>query len=110
VFVLVQIGPRAFQIANETVHIKNATTKEAQVAFKIPKRSVGPQMASVKPEKMSDSDKQQMTIVLSQLTEMNSKWCRKCLEESKWDMKKALTMFTELYKRRKIPPEAFHSL
>ena len=33
VFVLVQIGPRAFQIANETVHIKNATTKEAEVSM-----------------------------------------------------------------------------
>jgi len=29
---LVQIGPRAFQIANEMVHIKNATTKEAEVS------------------------------------------------------------------------------
>lgn len=33
VFVLVQIGPRAFQIANETVHIKNATTKETEVSM-----------------------------------------------------------------------------
>jgi nuclear RNA export factor len=106
----VQIVPHAFQIANETVHIKNATAKEAEVALKIPKPSEGPKVASVKPEKMSDSDKEQMTIVLSQLTEMNSKWCRKCLEESKWDMKKALTVFTELYKLSKIPPEAFRSL
>jgi len=34
-------------------------------------------VASVKAEKMSDSDKEQMTNVLSQMTEMNSKWCRK---------------------------------
>jgi len=34
----------------------------------------------------------------------------RCLEESKWDMKKALTVFTELYKLGKIPPEAFHGL
>lgn len=33
VFVLVQIGPHAFQIANEMVHIKNATTKEAEVSM-----------------------------------------------------------------------------
>ena len=33
VFVLVQIGPRAFQIANETMHVKNATTKEAEVSM-----------------------------------------------------------------------------
>jgi hypothetical protein len=32
VFVLVQIGPRDFQIANETMHIKNATTEEAEVS------------------------------------------------------------------------------
>jgi hypothetical protein len=32
VFVLVQIGPRDFQIANETMHVKNATTEEAQVS------------------------------------------------------------------------------
>jgi hypothetical protein len=34
----------------------------------------------------------------------------RCLEESKWDMKKALTVFTDLYKLGKIPPEAFHGL
>lgn len=33
VFVLVQIGPRDFQIANETMHVKNATTKEAEVGI-----------------------------------------------------------------------------
>jgi hypothetical protein len=33
VFVLVQIGPRAFQIANETMHVKNATSKEAEVSM-----------------------------------------------------------------------------
>jgi hypothetical protein len=32
VFVLVEIGPHEFQIANETVHVKNATTKEAEVS------------------------------------------------------------------------------
>jgi hypothetical protein len=32
VFVLVQIGPRDFQIANETMHVKNATTEEAEVS------------------------------------------------------------------------------
>jgi hypothetical protein len=34
----------------------------------------------------------------------------RCLEESKWDIKKALTVFTELYKMNKIPPEAFSNL
>jgi hypothetical protein len=32
VFVLIQIGPRDFQIANETMHVKNATTEEAEVS------------------------------------------------------------------------------
>jgi hypothetical protein len=32
VFILVQIGPRDFQIANETMHVKNATTEEAEVS------------------------------------------------------------------------------
>jgi hypothetical protein len=34
----------------------------------------------------------------------------RCLEESKWNVKKALTMFTELYKISKIPPEAFSTM
>jgi hypothetical protein len=34
----------------------------------------------------------------------------RCLEESKWDVKKAITVFTELYKMSKIPPEAFSNL
>ncbi|XP_023713716.1 nuclear RNA export factor 1 isoform X2 [Cryptotermes secundus] len=110
VFVLVQIGPRDYQIANETMHVKNATTEEAEVAFKIPKPSVGPKVAPGKGQKLSASDKEQMTKVLSHLTEMNVKWSRKCLEESKWNVKKALTMFTELYKISKIPPEAFSTM
>ncbi|PNF27484.1 hypothetical protein B7P43_G04283 [Cryptotermes secundus] len=80
------------------------------VAFKIPKPSVGPKVAPGKGQKLSASDKEQMTKVLSHLTEMNVKWSRKCLEESKWNVKKALTMFTELYKISKIPPEAFSTM
>lgn len=110
VFVLVQIGPRDFQIANETMHVKNATTEEAEVAFKIPKPSIGPKVAPGKGQKLSGSDKEQMSKLLSHLTEMNIKWSRKCLEESKWNVKKALTMFTELYKISKIPPEAFSNM
>ncbi|KDR19314.1 nuclear RNA export factor 1-like isoform X2 [Zootermopsis nevadensis] len=110
VFVLVQIGPREFQIANETLHVKNATTKEAEEAFKIPKPPIRQKLTPGNPVNMNESDKEHLTKILSQLTEMNVKWSRKCLEESKWDIKKATTVFTELYKMSKIPPEAFSNL
>ncbi|XP_069677652.1 nuclear RNA export factor 1-like [Periplaneta americana] len=99
VFVLVKVGHRQFQIINEMVHIKNATTKEVQTSFR--------RLQSMNPVGLTESDREQMAEIFSKITEMNIRWSTKCLEESKWNITDALTVFTELYKSSKIPPEAF---
>jgi hypothetical protein len=38
---------------------------------------IKPKLAPGKPVNMNESDKEQMTKILSQLTEMNVKWSRK---------------------------------
>ncbi|PSN46403.1 hypothetical protein C0J52_15903 [Blattella germanica] len=103
VFVLVKTGPKSYQIANETLHITNATTEQAEEAFRYPKP---PPRISVDLNE-NDFKKEQMVQFMSELTMMNKKWSRKCLEETNWNIKEALTIFTELYKIDKIPEEAF---
>lgn len=107
VFVLKEINPKCFQIANESLHISNATTKEAETAFKVTKPVITRKMLASKTGNLSENEKTQMTDTMSMLTTMNKKWSNKCLEETQWEIKEALIVFTELYKMNKIPQEAF---
>ncbi|XP_011701217.1 PREDICTED: nuclear RNA export factor 1-like [Wasmannia auropunctata] len=61
---------------------------------------------SVVPE-LSNDIKQQMTVTLSQQTNMNLEWSLKCLQETQWNYDNALSAFQEFYKRGQIPSEAF---
>lgn len=56
---------------------------------------------------LSNDVKQQMTVTLSQQTNMNLEWSLKCLQETQWNYDNALSAFEELYKRGQIPSEAF---
>lgn len=54
-----------------------------------------------------DATKMQMIQTMSQQSNMNLEWSRKCLEETQWDFPRAAHVFTELHKQNKIPAEAF---
>lgn len=114
-----------FCIKNELLHVNNASFSQARNAFKTPliaNSQLAPQqppvasMSTQMPVSMSqpasvgtpdDSVKMQMIQAMSQQSNMNAEWSRKCLEETTWDFQRASFVFSELYKQNKIPPEAF---
>ncbi|KAK0162058.1 hypothetical protein PV327_008426 [Microctonus hyperodae] len=50
---------------------------------------------------------QQMTMMLSQQSNMNLEWSLKCLKEVQWNYDTALSAFNDFFKRGEIPPAAF---
>lgn len=50
---------------------------------------------------------QQMTMMLSQQSNMNLEWSLKCLKEVQWNYDTALAAFNDFFKRGEIPPAAF---
>lgn len=64
---------------------------------------------TVKPivSELSEDIKQQMTMTLSQQTNMNLEWSLKCLQETQWNYDNAVSAFQEFFKRGQIPSEAF---
>lgn len=105
-----------FCIKNEMMHINNASPFQARVAFQTPAPSTS-QIMPAQPMPTTplqgiaatpdDSTKMQMIQAMSQQSNMNMEWSRKCLEETTWDFQRAVYVFGELFKQNKIPPEAF---
>jgi nuclear RNA export factor len=102
-----------FCIRNELFHVNNASPKQERAAFKGPiliepqqqiAGSIPPPASFNQPD---DSTKLQMIQTMSQQSNMNLDWSRKCLEETQWNFERAAHVFTELHKQNKIPPEAF---
>lgn len=106
-----------FCIKNELLHINNASPSQARNAFKMPPPSTSTsspvtpsnsiQSPSTSTGAPDDSTKLQMIQAISQQTNMNMEWSKKCLEETNWDFNRAGFVFSELFKQSKIPPEAF---
>jgi nuclear RNA export factor len=102
-----------FCIINEMFHINNASASQARNAFKAPVVAA-PQMSAAisSPQQPlggapDEATKMQMIQAMSQQSNMNFEWSRKCLEETNWDFARAGFVFSELFKQSKIPPEAF---
>lgn len=112
-----------FCIKNELVHVNNASQTQARNAFKTP-IVAAPQMSMQQPAPSmgmqqsvpvaipsssapDEATRIQMIQAMSQQSNMNVEWSRKCLEETSWDFQRAGFVFSELYKQNKIPPEAF---
>ncbi|XP_017890416.1 nuclear RNA export factor 1-like, partial [Ceratina calcarata] len=55
----------------------------------------------------SKFEKQEMLEKLAEVTTLNDDWCRTYLEESKWDLRKAITNFMKDYSSSSIPSNAF---
>lgn len=106
-----------FCIKNEMMHVNNASHSQAKNAFKTPIVAAPQQIAqpmtsvapttSQQPGAPDEATKLQMVQMMSQQSNMNIEWSRKCLEETNWDYQRAGFVFGELFKQNKIPPEAF---
>lgn len=95
-----------FCIRNELLHINNASPAQARNAFKTP--TVVPAIpSSAVPPQLDETTKMRMIEALSQQSNMNLEWSKRCLEETNWDYNRAGLVFQELFKVNKIPQEAF---
>ncbi|XP_067011320.2 nuclear RNA export factor 1 [Anabrus simplex] len=107
-FVLVQVGNLQYQICNDILFISNATTKQDQDSFKFSQSTPSLTLMALNSLKvLTLADQQKMTECMADLTDMSPRWAKKCLEESKWNFREALQVFTELLKMNKIPGDAF---
>ncbi|XP_070164078.1 nuclear RNA export factor 1 [Polyergus mexicanus] len=117
-FIIVPEGS-GYCIRNEQLHISqppeaqlkqlnqqlNNQPTQPEASALLPQTST--QMAkSILPE-LNEDIKQQMTMTLSQQTNMNLEWSLKCLQETQWNYNNALSAFQEFFKRGQIPSEAF---
>ncbi|KAK9703450.1 Nuclear transport factor 2 (NTF2) domain [Popillia japonica] len=106
-FVLLAGANGEYTILNDMLNITNATTTQAQRAFKnikIPK----PKFIYI-PQPQNAKEEMEMTETLTIITSMKSEWSRKCLVECKYDLKDALNLFIDLVKQDKVPKTAFLS-
>ena len=116
-FVIVPQGS-GFCIRNEQLHIGNPTDLQEKRAFSssvneasVSSPSAGPSCSTpnVLPAQVEPSEeiKQNMTVTLSQQTNMNLLWSGKCLAEVQWNFERAIVAFKEFFQRGAIPAEAF---
>lgn len=116
-FVIVPEGS-GYCIRNEQLFIANPTDRQEKRAFSTPPVEIvrslpsagssysAPNVPNMTGEPL-DEIKQNMTLTLSQQTNMNMEWSLKCLAEVQWNFDNALAAFHEFYNRGQIPPEAF---
>ncbi|XP_015124385.1 nuclear RNA export factor 1 [Diachasma alloeum] len=109
-FIIVPEGT-GYCIRNEQLHLSHPTAaQERQLLNEIqslPAPPPGPLPSTSTAVDPPDQLKQQMTLTLSQQTNMNLEWSLKCLKEVQWNFDNALAAFQEFFKRGQIPPEAF---
>ena len=111
-FIIVPEGA-GFCISNEQLHVTNPTMnqeKQFDCAAPVVQPTPGPSTAPVpvvSSVPLTEEVKQQMTMTLSQQTNMNIEWSLKCLEEVQWNFENARAAFQEAYSLGKIPPTAF---
>lgn len=99
-----------FCIRNELLHINNASPTQARNAFSSTinaQQLIPPFQSSTAQPQADESNKIKMIEMMSQQSNMNVEWSKKCLEETQWDFNRALYVFQELFKESKIPQEAF---
>lgn len=113
-FIIVPEG-EGYCILNEQLHISQPSEVHLKQLHQLNNQQTQPETSAlrtaevVKPitTELSNDIKQQMTVTLSQQTNMNLEWSLKCLQETQWNYNNALSAFQEFYKRGQVPSEAF---
>ncbi|EFA01773.2 nuclear RNA export factor 2 [Tribolium castaneum] len=88
----------SLRIANEQLHVFNALTSQQAKAFK--KQGVLQEVRNV-------TEKNQMLNIFVIITNLTKEWAKLFLEECQYNLKHALLVFVDLYKRDKIPSHGF---
>lgn len=111
-FIIVPEGA-GFCICNEQLHVSNPTIDQEKQFKKCSIDSYPTPGSSTLSEtitnqsSISEEVKQQMTITLSQQTNMNFEWSLKCLKEVQWNFDSAHAAFQKAYSLGQIPSHAF---
>lgn len=110
-FMIVPEGS-GFCISNEQLHINNPTFNQEKLVNLVTVTQPTPGTSSTSTSinsniQLTEEMKQQMTVTLSQQTNMNIEWSLKCLEEVQWNFENARAAFQEAFTLGKIPPTAF---
>lgn len=91
-----------FKIQNDMLTVKNITIKEKQYAFK----SDTAEKEVMDVDCSEEHERNVMLVMFQQLTQVNTTWSTRCLEESKWNFKIALNICVKLLEDGVIPSEA----
>ena len=91
-----------FKIAKD-VWRDTKTDPDTQVADQISSVSITEPL----PVQLPEDVKQEMTMKLSQQTNMNLQWSLKCLEELSWNYDNAFSVYEMFKKQSQIPAVAF---
>ncbi|XP_034232476.1 nuclear RNA export factor 2-like [Thrips palmi] len=110
VFVLRCTAPNEWQITNEQLHLSNPTTEQAEASFKIRRPPVEAPVAAwlvQDAQLLSDTEKEQMACIMTQLTTLNKEWATRFLIESHWYVREALISFVNKFEAKALPEDAF---
>lgn len=92
-------------ITNEEFHVYNAMTWQVMNSFQVAKPINAVTLSSTIPQ--TEKDQQKVIEALKVISTLNTEWSKKCLEECNYDLKRALSLFVDLYKQNRIPEEGF---
>uniref|UniRef100_A0A182PKK0 NTF2 domain-containing protein n=1 Tax=Anopheles epiroticus TaxID=199890 RepID=A0A182PKK0_9DIPT len=119
-----------YKIHNDMLHMYGITQEECNDMFVAPNEEIPPTVENIQVSARygvctevstnfrlhvqqdtsapcEGDDRESTLIVFKELTQLNRDWCKRCLEESSWNLKVALNVFLKLYESKRIPKMAF---
>ncbi|XP_013136321.1 PREDICTED: nuclear RNA export factor 1 [Papilio polytes] len=113
-FMIVPNSCGGFCIINDMVFITNTTKEQEDKLFQsgVPAPAPAPAPVAAAPAPapapaVHNEHHKMLLAALSQQTGMNEYWSMNCLQETGWDLQKAMFIFNKLQSEGKIPHEAF---
>lgn len=94
-----------YKIANDMLFVRNVSVKQKQSAFK----ATAPEKEALSIDPNEENEKNALLVIFQELTHLNTTWCTRCLEESKWNFKIALNICVKLMEDGKIPHDALQA-
>ena len=101
-FVLLAGADNEYNILNDQYHVDSVT--EEISASSIQAKTV---YEDYTPTCFSTTEKKELLNKFLEVTTLNNEWCQTYMEESKWNIKKAISNFMKDYKSSAVPAEAF---
>uniref|UniRef100_A0A182K652 NTF2 domain-containing protein n=1 Tax=Anopheles christyi TaxID=43041 RepID=A0A182K652_9DIPT len=96
-----------YKIHNDMLHMYSMT-QEGNDIFGTPNEEAAVLEKRVDTSTQCEgNEREDAMIIFKELTHLNRYWCKRCLEESSWNLKVALNVFLKLYESKRIPKIAF---